>query len=170
MFERRQLIAGSTVALGGLALASMAFAGAAPQQTMAEKPESGDKSIALHQEVDFKANPQRIYEVLLDGKQFSAFSGAPATINREAGGAFSLFGGHIIGRNLELAPNRRIVQAWRVVTWDEGIYSIARFELKAQGPGTHLIFDHTGFPEGKKEHLEEGWKENYWGKLQKYLG
>ncbi len=167
---RRQMISGSAVALGGLALLSVASVETDAQQTMAEKPDSGDKSIALHQEVDFKAAPQRIYEALLDGKQFSAFSGMPATINREAGGAFSLFGGHIIGRNLELAPNRRIVQAWRVVTWDEGIYSIARFELKAKSAGTHLIFDHTGFPEGKKEHLEEGWKENYWDKLQKYLG
>jgi activator of HSP90 ATPase len=167
---RRQLISGSAVALGGLALLSVAPIEAEAQQTMAEKPDTGDKSISLHQEVDFKATPQRIYEALLDGKQFSAFSGAPATINREAGGAFSLFAGHIIGRNIELAANQRIIQAWRVVTWDEGIYSIARFELKAQGAGTHLIFDHTGFPEGKKEHLAEGWKENYWGKLEKYLG
>jgi activator of HSP90 ATPase len=167
---RRQVITGGAVALGSLAIMS-ACAWAAPQQTMVEVPQTGtgDKSIALHQEVDFKAAPRRIYEALLDAKQFSAFSGAAAEIHREAGGAFSVFDGHIIGRNIELTANERIIQAWRVVTWDEGIYSIARFELKARGSGTHLIFDHTGFPEGKKEHLEAGWKMNYWEKLQKYL-
>ena len=165
---RRQIIAGGVVALGGLAVAPMALSGPA-QRTMAEKPSTGDRSISLHQEVDFKAAPARIYEALLDSKQFSAFSGMPAEINREAGGKFSLFNGHIIGRNLELISNQRIVQAWRVVTWDEGIYSIARFELKAQAPGTHMTFDHTGFPEGKKEHLAEGWEQNYWERLQKYL-
>jgi activator of HSP90 ATPase len=164
------MISGSAVVLGGVALLSALPAAADAQQAMAEKPDAADQSIWLHQEVDFKAAPQRIYEALLDGKQFTAFSGAPATINREAGGAFSLFGGHIIGRNIELTSNQRIIQAWRVVTWDEGVYSIARFELKAQGSGTHVIFDHTGFPAGKKEHLAEGWKENYWGKLEKYLG
>ena len=46
----------------------------------------------LHQEIDIKANRQRIYDALLDSKQFTAFSGAPAEINREAGGTFSLFG------------------------------------------------------------------------------
>jgi activator of HSP90 ATPase len=127
------------------------------------------KSIAIHQEVDFAASPQRVYEALLDAKQFAAFSGRPAEINRETGGAFSLFGGHIIGRNLELVPNQRIVQAWRVVTWPEGAYSIARFELKAQGSGTRLVLDHIGFPEGLHDHLAEGWESNYWALLKKHL-
>jgi activator of HSP90 ATPase len=167
---RRQIIATGIVVAGSLAWGSLALAAADPQQTMAEKPDSADKSIWIHQEVDFKAPPARLYEALLDSKQFSTFSGMPAEINREAGGKFSLFNGHIIGRNLELVPNQRVVQGWRVVTWEEGIYSIVRFELKAQGAGTHLVFDHTGFPEGKKEHLAEGWKQNYWEKLQKYFG
>ena len=55
-----------------------------------------------------------------------SFLERPAEINREAGGAFSLFKGHIIGRNVELIPNQRIVQAWRVVTWPEGAYSIRK--------------------------------------------
>ena len=72
-----------------------------------------DKSITIHQEIDFNATPQKLYEALLNSKQFAEFSGRPAEINREIGGAFSLFKGHIVGRNLELVPNQRIVQAWR---------------------------------------------------------
>lgn len=136
---------------------------------MPPSPDDPLKSITIHQEVDFTASPQRIYEALLDTKQFTAFSGMPAEIHREVGGAFSVFKGHIMGRNLELVPNQRIVQAWRVVTWPEGVYSIARFELKAQGSGTHLVFDHVGFPEGLHDPLAEGWQEHYWGFLKKYL-
>jgi activator of HSP90 ATPase len=127
------------------------------------------KSVTIHQEVDFAATPHRLYEALLDTKQFSAFSGRPAEINREVGGAFSIFGGHIVGRNLELVPNQRIVQAWRVVTWPEGIYSVVKFELKAQGSGTRLTLDHAGFPEDQRDHLAEGWESNYWALLKKYL-
>jgi len=128
-----------------------------------------DKSIAIHQELEFNANPQQLYEALLDSKQFAEFSGRPAEINREVGGAFSLFKGHIIGRNLELIPNARIVQAWRVVTWPEGAYSTVRFQMKPQGSGTHLVFDHIGFPEGLHDHLAEGWEENYWSLLKKHF-
>ena len=128
-----------------------------------------DKSITIHQEIEFNASPQQLYEALLDSKRFTEFSGRPAEINREVGGAFSLFKGHIIGRNLELVQNQRIVQAWRVVTWPEGAYSIARFDLKPQRSGTLVIFDHIGFPEGLHDHLAEGWEENYWSLLKKYF-
>jgi activator of HSP90 ATPase len=126
---------------------------------------------AIHQEEDFGANPKRIYEALLNAVQFKAFSGGRAAeIDRAVGGAFSLFDGHIVGRNLDLAANRRIVQAWRAASWPEGIFSIAKFELQARGPGAGVILDHSGFPPELAEHLASGWQENYWLPLRKYLG
>jgi activator of HSP90 ATPase len=79
------------------------------------------------------------------------------------------FGGYITGRHIELAPNERIVQAWRAGGWEPGKYSIARFELREQGEQTKIVFDHTGFPNGDAEHLLEGWNTNYWEPLRKYL-
>ena len=168
-YTRRQMIAGSAIALCSLAIADAQ----ADAQEAAESARM--KTIimtrAIHQEEDFKAGARQIYEALLDAKQFSAFSGGRAAeIHREVGGAFSIFAGHIVGRNLELVPNRRIVQAWRAASWPEGIYSIARFELLGQGSGTRVMFDHTGFPPELAEHLESGWNKNYWTALQKYLG
>ena len=92
-------------------------------------------SDAIHKEVDFKASPQHVYDALLDAKQFSAFSGAAAEFQREAGGEFSCFDGFISGRNIELAAHRRIVQAWRVKIWPEGFYSIVTFEFASAGLG-----------------------------------
>ena len=93
----------------------------------------------------------------------------PAEISREVGGGFALFGGYITGRHIELVPNERIVQAWRVGSWDPGVYSIAKFELAEQGSGTKIVFDHTGFPKGAGEHLAAGWKAHYWEPLAKLL-
>jgi activator of HSP90 ATPase len=136
-----------------------------------EKPKTIIATRAIHQEVDFNVGPRQVYDALLDTKRFIAFSGGRAAeIDRTVGGAFSLFAGHIVGRNLELVPDRRIVQAWRVVPWPEGIFSIARFELVEKGSGTRVIFDHTGFPTELAEHLESGWNENYWTALRKYFG
>ncbi len=93
----------------------------------------------------------------------------PATLTATAGGAFSLFGGRISGRFIELVPDERIVQAWRPTEWAAGVFSIVRFELLAQGSATRLVFDHTGFPKGQAEHLAAGWKGNYWEPLAKVL-
>ncbi|GAC1623083.1 MAG: hypothetical protein NVS9B13_16540 [Candidatus Acidiferrum sp.] len=93
----------------------------------------------------------------------------PTEISREVGGAFTIFGGFIVGRQIELIPNERIVQAWRVAEWDPGVYSIVKFELVEQGSGAKIVFDHTSFPNGKGEHLAAGWKSNYWAPLEKFL-
>jgi activator of HSP90 ATPase len=167
---RRQMIAGAAVALGGLA-ASSAIWGQTTQPTMTETPSTAanQSRTSLHQEIELKASPERIYGVLLDSKQFAAFTGMAATIDSSEGGAFNMFGGLIVGRNVELIAAQRIVQAWRPTHWDSGVYSIVRFELKVQGAETLLVLDHTGFPEGEFDHLDSGWYARYWDPLEKFL-
>ena len=128
-------------------------------------------SDAIHQEITFKASKARVYALLTDSVLFDKVvhqsdamkngmpPGAPPTaITKAAGGAFTLFGGFIGGRQLELVPDQRVVQAWRSSGWKPGMYSIARFELMDQGSGCKLVFDHTGFPAGEAQHLADGWK------------
>ncbi len=117
----------------------------------------------------FTAPPHRVYEALLDEKQFSGFTGAPAKITRTEGGTLSLFGGAITARNIELVPDKRIVQAWRDPAWGPGIHSIVKFELTPKGTGTHLVLDHTGFPAGQFSDLDSGWHEHYLEPMKKFL-
>jgi activator of HSP90 ATPase len=171
---RRQAIVGAAFAFGTLALASI------PAQA-ADEEEISHTAESIHQEPVFKASRKRVYDALTDSKQFDKviqLSGVMqsmhladklAEISPDAGGAFSLFGGHITGRQVELVPNERIVQAWRTGAWPPGIYSIARFELVEQGSGTRIVFDHTGFPKGEAESLARGWKAHYRDPLEKLL-
>jgi activator of HSP90 ATPase len=92
-----------------------------------------------------------------------------ATIEITDGGAFSMFGGLIVGRNVELIAGQRIVQAWRPTHWDPGIYSIVHFEFKPRDQASTLTFDHTGFPAGEHDRLDWGWKNHYWEPLNKYF-
>jgi len=167
---RRQAIASVVIAVGGLTANSRVW-GTAQQQSMKEAPSSGANRSRtfLHQEVDFKATPQRIYDALLDAKQFAALTGMSAEIDPKPGGAFSMFGGLIAGHNIELIPNQRIVQAWRPTHWDPGVYCVVKFELKPHGSETTIILDHTGFPEGDYDSLDSGWKPRYWDPLKKFL-
>jgi len=124
----------------------------------------------IHQEIVISASAQRIYDALLTSDQFSAFTGGrKAQIDRTPGGAFSCFDGMIAGRIVELIEGRRIVQAWRVGNWPDGIYSVARFELEPQGSGTRITFDQAGYPAEAREHLEAGWHKMYWEPLRAYL-
>jgi activator of HSP90 ATPase len=181
---RRQLVVGMTKCAAGIGL--VAAATASPRQDKKAPPaDEGEirTAEAIHQEVVFKASRQRVYELLTDAKQFDKVvqqsealrSGMlkqdkPAVIAREAGGAFSLFAGVISGRQIELVPGERIVQAWRAIDWKPGVYSIASFQLSDQGSSTKLVFDHTGFPKGAAQHLAEGWRGNYWKPMETVLG
>ena len=184
LFNRRDFPARLASFLSGLGLAGTAFASTSSPRTarLAGSEEITHTCEAIHQEVLFRASRKRVYEALTETKQFDKIvelsgvmksgmppGAAPTEIGHEAGGAFSLFGGYIAGRHVELVPNARIVQAWRTGSWNPGVYSIAKFELADQGYGTKLVFDHTGFPQGEAQHLAEGWKINYWEPLEKSL-
>ncbi len=172
--SRRGAITAVAMGWGGMALNPI-LASAESEDEISHTAE------AIHQENTFKASRKRVYEALTDTGQFDKvieISGAkkstalgtrPTQISGEVGGSFVIFGGHIIGRQIDLVPNERIIQGWRVVDWEPGVYSIARFELKEHGDGTRIVFDHTGFPKGLGAHLAEGWRLHYWEPLEKFL-
>ncbi len=163
----RRGFAGGLVA--GLVMGSRAKAtGQSMQEIQARAP--GDTRTSLHQEIALAATSARIEAALLDAKQFAAFTGLAATIDAREGGAFSLFGGMIVGRTVELVSGKRIVQAWRPAEWEPGFYSVVRFEFQAKGSGTMVVLDHTGFPPGDFAHLSSGWQEHYWEPLKKLFG
>jgi activator of HSP90 ATPase len=135
---------------------------------------------AIHQEVLFDSSAKRVFATLTDSARFEdviqlsaamksgmALGEKPTLIHAVEGGTFTLYRGHIIGRQIELVPAKRIVQAWRVVDWDPGIYSVAKFVLEDQGQRAKLVFDHTGFPQTMAQHLADGWQANYWEPMAK---
>jgi activator of HSP90 ATPase len=176
VLSRRRVAVGIVAALGGVAAGSVSSYAKASQEGSTQPKELGpciapnQARTSIHYDLNFKASPERFYDTILDQAKFAAFSRAPAAIDPTVGGAFFLFGKLIVGRNVELLPNVRIVQAWRPASWDPGVYSSVHFELKANGEGTDLAFDHTGFPSGLYDHLDWGWKNHYWEGLRKYFG
>jgi activator of HSP90 ATPase len=152
--------------------AAKAFGASGPQ---ADHNGISHASESIHQAIAFKAPRKRIYEALTDENKFAQITdfnmkGASTEISREVGGSFSILGGIIRGRHVELVPDERILQAWREKDWPAGIYSMVRFQLERPGAETKLFFDHTGFPQGAAVHLAPGWWSHYWEPLRKYLG
>jgi activator of HSP90 ATPase len=128
----------------------------------------------IHQEATIDAAPEQVYAVLTDGEKFAAATGMPAQLSDREGEAFTLFGGRVEGRQVELVPGRRVVQAWRFggahpETWDAGVYSVVRFTLTPEGNATKFVIDHDGIPPHAEERIATGYPAFYQSPLAEYF-
>lgn len=123
----------------------------------------------IQQSISINCSPEELYKAMISGVEFAQATGAPADIVPDEGSAFSCFGDQITGRQIELKPNCRIVQAWRVGSWPEGLYSIVSFEIANSDKGTEVTLTQSGFPDDAEPHLEAGWHKMYWEPLKSHL-
>ena len=123
----------------------------------------------IRQTVTFKALPHDVYEALMDAKKHAKFTGGKAVVSREIGGKFSTFDGYAEGVNLELVPDKKIVQTWRAEDWPEAHYSRVTFSLNKLKEGTRLTFTQSGVPEEQYEDVAQGWQDYYWAPMKEML-
>jgi activator of HSP90 ATPase len=127
------------------------------------------KTKTLHQSVVFEAEPHQVFEMLMDSKKHAAFTGAKAKIGRNVGDSFSVWDDWATGSNVQIVPDKKIVQKWRGADWPKDHYSQVMFELKKIDRGTRLDFTQTDIPEALYEEIAQGWKEWYWEKLRAFF-
>jgi activator of HSP90 ATPase len=117
--------------------------------------------MSIQQQATIKTSPAQLYAVLADADALSALSGMNGVAGRSAGEEFSAFDGHVEGRQIELVPGERIVQAWRFGVWEPGTYSIVRFTLVGEDGGTRLVIDQHGEPADWHDHIDTNWPTFY---------
>ena len=65
----------------------------------------------LLQKILFKnTTPKALYDLYMDSKKHSIATGAPAKLSDKVGGKYSVHGGYITGKNLQLVKNKLIIQ------------------------------------------------------------
>lgn len=127
------------------------------------------KTKTIRQTATFKAPPTQVYKLLMDSKLHATFSGSRARISPKVGGRISAYDGYIEGKNLELKPGKKIVQAWRGSDWPEGVWSEASFTLLPTKTGTRLTFTQTGVPTTQYADIAQGWKDFYWTPMAAWI-
>lgn len=129
------------------------------------------KTGSIKQTVTFNAAPEKIYELIMNAKKHSTFTGADATMSSKVNGKFSAYDGYIHGYNIELIKGQKIVQAWHFAEdgWPDDHYSICTFTFEEINNKTKLTFSQTGVPEHKVKALTNGWKQYYWKPMKEYL-
>ncbi len=84
-------------------------------------------------ELEILAEPEEVFAALTNPFQIELWSGYPADMKAEQGYVFSLWEGDIAGVNLEVVPDRLLVQEWFFGEQEE--QSVVRIALKKQKAG-----------------------------------
>ena len=124
---------------------------------------------SISQTVSFAASPHELYNALMDSKLHTEFSGSEAKIGRSVGDEFSTFDGWVVGKNVELVKDKKIIQTWHpdMEHWPADHDSTVTFQFEQLPDGkTKLHFTHTEIPPEYVEELRTGWNENYWEPLK----
>lgn len=113
------------------------------------------------------ADPEEVFAALTNPFQIELWSGYPADMKAEKGYVFSLWEGDIAGVNLEVQPNRKLVQEWFFGETEQP--SIVEIKLKREGNATWVELSHSNIPEEVYEEITEGWKTYYLGSVKDML-
>ena len=129
------------------------------------------KTKTLHQTIHFNAPPKKVYELIMDAKNHSAFTGSDVRMSKAIGGKFEAFDGYIHGHNIELQEGMFIQQAWHFKEdgWTDDHFSICTFRFRPDKGGTELKFTQQNIPLPSFEALKKGWHTFYWRPMKQML-
>ena len=117
--------------------------------------------------IEITADPEEVFAALTNPFQIGLWSGYPADMKPEVGYMFSLWEGDITGVNLEVIPNKRLVQEWFFGEQEE--QSVVRITLKKEGTKTGVDLLHTHIPDEVYDEITEGWRDYYLGAIKEML-
>lgn len=116
------------------------------------------------------ASPQQVYAAWLDSVAHSEMTGGAATMSDAVDAEISAWDGYITGRNLDLVPGERIVQAWRTTQFtDAHDDSIVTVTLEPVDGGTLLTLSHSNVPDEQTGYEQGGWQDFYFEPMRIYF-
>jgi uncharacterized protein YndB with AHSA1/START domain len=117
----------------------------------------------------FPATPHVIYQAWLNSEGHTLMTSSPAQASAQVGGSFSAWDSYITGKNLELETDRRIVQAWRTIEFQQSdLDSLLEVTLETEGQGARLTIRHSNLPDDGMQY-KQGWVESYFEPMLAYF-
>ncbi len=115
------------------------------------------------------ASAEEIYHAWLDSYEHSQMTGSPAQVTPKEGAEFTAWDGYISGKNLELQPSTRIVQAWRTTEFKESDPdSLLEVILEPVDGGTRVTLRHSNLPDDDDQYLQ-GWLDFYFAPMKEFF-
>lgn len=121
----------------------------------------------IHQLYHIKAPLSIVWQALIDPKAIENWGGGPAKMSDKKGAHFSLWGGDIWGKNLEVIKREKLVQEWHD---DQNTYNmVVTMTLEGNEDSTTLTLLHENVPNDRYDDLNNGWKKYYLGPLKTFV-
>ena len=109
----------------------------------------------------------KVWDTLVNPKEIDGWGAGPAKMDGKVGTVFSLWGGDIHGKNIEVDAPKKLVQEW--ISGDWGKPSIVAFELSESDGKTEVKLTHEKYPEEEHNDLSGGWDDFYFDPIKEYL-
>lgn len=107
--------------------------------------------------------PAIVYQALVNPLTIKLWTGEEAVMSEEEGSEFSLWGGDIVGKNLQFEKGKKIVQQWYFEGQQEP--SVVTIILHAHKQGTSAELRHTNIPDEAFDDITDGWTNVYFANL-----
>ncbi len=116
------------------------------------------------------AKASDVYSAWLDSKEHARMTESNhAVASDKVGATYTAHNEYVVGKNLELIPNKKIVQSWRNTEFKKtDPDSILEVRFKSEGAKTLLTLIHKGIPE-HEAHVKQGWKDYYFEPMKRYF-
>jgi activator of HSP90 ATPase len=125
---------------------------------------------SLKLSVTLPVSAKKLYNAWLSSKGHTAFTGGEAKASAKVNAKHSAWDGYISGKNIELIPNKKIVQTWRTVEFpDHAPDSILEVTLEEKAGKTKLSLYHHGLQKGDAKKYSDGWKQHYFEPMKEYF-
>jgi len=121
----------------------------------------------IRKKYTINASIEEVWKSLVNSSYIEKWGGGPAKMNDKVGTKFKLWGGDIYGKNIEIVPDKKLVQEWYSGAWAQP--SILTITLTKAKNKTRVVLKQTNVPKEEYDDIEKGWDEYYFEPIKELL-
>lgn len=123
---------------------------------------------SIYKKYSINAPVAAVWRALTDKDEIEGWGAGKAYMDDSEGYEFSLWDGEIHGTNIEVVPEKKLVQEWYGGEWEEpSTVQFLLFPVKDGSTKIQLVQDNV--PDAEAKDIDTGWDQYYLGELKKYV-
>ncbi|KKR30768.1 MAG: hypothetical protein UT61_C0002G0012 [Candidatus Woesebacteria bacterium GW2011_GWA1_39_8] len=127
-----------------------------------------ERSRSIKKEYHIWVPQSEVWNALVNPETIQKWGEGKANMSEKVGVKFSLWDGQIHGTNLEVIPQKKLVQEWYSSDDPDHVTKVT-FTLTHKDGCTALYLKHEGVREKNYDSIDKGWDDYYLGEIKKLL-
>ncbi|MCA9386796.1 SRPBCC domain-containing protein [Candidatus Dojkabacteria bacterium] len=123
---------------------------------------------SLEKTYHYQDTLENVWEAFVNPEEIEKWDAGPVNMSDEEGEEFSLWGGDIHGKNIEVEKYELLKQEWFGGEWEQP--SIVEFTFSENEDGKiEVHLKQTNIPDESFVEIDAGWDDYYLGAISKYF-